>query len=84
MQIISGGAYFTDERLGFFVQADHLTFYHPGPTEFLGEFGPIGEQFHPQLVLLPLNTMTMADAVHAAKLLQPRLVVPLGSEEAEQ
>lgn len=75
---------YQDERLGFFIQADHLTLYHPGPTEFLGEFGPIGEQFHPQLVLLPLNTMTMADAVHAAKLLQPRLVVPLGSEEAEQ
>jgi len=75
---------YADERLGYLVQADHLTFYHPGPTTFLGEFGPIGEQFHPQLVLLPLGRMTLPDAVHAAKLLQPRVVVPLGPEHAEQ
>ena len=71
------------ERLGFLIQADHLLLYHAGLTSFLGEFGPIGEQFHPQCVLLPLGAMTPADAVHAAKLLQPRLVIPLGDEQAE-
>jgi len=74
---------FTDERLGFLVQADNLLLYHLGSTEFLGDFGPIGEQFHPQLVLLPLDAMTLTDAVNAARLLQPRLVVPLGTEKAE-
>ncbi len=74
---------FADERLGYLLQADHLLLYHLGPTAFLGEFGPIGEQFHPQLLLLPLEAMTLADALHAARLLQPRLVVPLGSERAE-
>ena len=72
-----------DEQLGFLIQADHLLLYHAGDTGFLGEFGPIGEQFHPQLVLLPLDNISHADAVHAAKLLQPRLVIPLGDEQAE-
>ncbi len=27
--------------------------------------------------------MTLADAIHAARLLQPRIVVPLGTEHAE-
>ena len=72
------------ENLGFLLGIDHLSLYHAGPTQFLGEFAPIGEQFHPQLVLLPLGEMTLADAVHAARQLQPRLVVPLGSEEAER
>jgi len=72
------------EWLGYLLGIDHLSLYHAGPTEFLGEFAPIGEQFHPQLVLLPLSEMTMADAVHAAKQLQPRLVVPLGPEDAER
>jgi len=73
-----------DERLGFLLGIDHLSLYHAGPTQFLGEFAPIGEQFHPQLVLLPLATMTPADAVNAARQLQPRLVVPLGQEAAER
>jgi len=72
-----------DEQLGFLVQADHLLCYHPGNTQFLGEFGPIGEQFHPQLVFLPLDGMSLGDAVLAAKLLQPRLVIPLGDEQTE-
>ena len=72
------------ERLGFMVQSDHLLLYHCGLTSFLGDFGPIGEQFHPQLLLLPLHPgMSMADAIHAARLLQPRLVIPLGNEEQE-
>jgi L-ascorbate metabolism protein UlaG (beta-lactamase superfamily) len=73
-----------EEKLGYLVQSDNLTLYHTGVTQFLGEFGIIGEQFHPQLVFLPLECgMSMADCVHAARQLQPRVVVPLGSEEAE-
>lgn len=76
---------YADERLGYMLQVDHLLIYHAGPTQFLGEFGPIGEQFHPQLVFLPTDEpMGMTDAVQAAKLLQPRLVVPLGSDESTQ
>ncbi|MHB9132185.1 MAG: MBL fold metallo-hydrolase [Armatimonadota bacterium] len=71
------------EQLGFLLQVEHLTLYFAGRTQFLGEFGPIGEQFHPQLVFLPLGGMNMSDAVHAAKLLQPRMAVPLGSEEVD-
>ncbi|HEY3379906.1 MAG TPA: hypothetical protein VGL77_20730, partial [Armatimonadota bacterium] len=72
------------EHLGYLVQADHLMFYHLGQTEFLGEFGAIGEQFHPQLLFMPLDgAMSVADCVHAAKILQPRIVVPLGSESSE-
>jgi len=72
------------EQLGYLLGIDHLSIYHAGPTQFLGEFAPIGEQFHPQLVLLPLGGMSLADAVNAARQLQPRLVVPLGSDEAER
>jgi len=74
-----------DEHIGFLVQVDHLLLYHAGDTQFLGEFGPIGEQFHPQLVILPVGgAMSMADCVHAARQLQPRLVLPLGPEAAER
>ena len=73
------------EHLGFLIQVDHLMLYHTGMTDFLGEFGPIGHQFTPHLVFLALDGgMSMTDCVHAAKLLQPRIVVPLGNEEAEQ
>jgi hypothetical protein len=73
-----------EEKLGFLLQSDNLTLYHTGVTQFLGEFGLIGDQFHPQLVFLPLECgMTMADCVQAAHLLQPRIVVPLGSQGAE-
>ena len=72
------------ERLGYLLQADNLSIYHTGLTQFLGEFGPIGEQFHPQLLFLPLSAeISMADCLHAAKQLQPRMVVPLGTEDAE-
>lgn len=72
------------EDIGFLVLADHLSLYHPGATQFLGEFGPIGEQFHPQLLFLPLDEMSMNDAVHAARQLKPRTVIPLGDEDAER
>jgi L-ascorbate metabolism protein UlaG (beta-lactamase superfamily) len=72
------------DQMGFFLQIDHLSLYHVGFTEFLGEFSAIGGQFHPQVILLPLGCgMTMADGVHAAKQLQPRLTIPLGPAEAE-
>ena len=74
----------SEERLGYLVQSDHLSLYHTGVTQFLGEFGLLGEQFHPQLVFLPLECgMTMADCVQAARQLQPHIVVPLGSESTE-
>lgn len=73
-----------EERLGYLLQIDHLLLYHAGCTEFLGEFGTIGQQFHPQLVLLPLQeSLSMADSIQTIKLLQARLVVPLGDEVAE-
>lgn len=73
------------DGLGFLVQSEHLSLYCAGRTQFLGEFGPIGEQFHPQLVLLALSgDLTLSDSVHAAKLLQPRLTVPLGAGSEEQ
>ncbi len=76
---------YPEERLGFLLQIEHLQLYHAGPTDFLGEFGPIGEQFHPQLVFLPVTgTMTMADTVHAARQLQPRVAVPLGDEDPQR
>jgi len=71
------------ERLGFFLVADNVTLYHTGPTEFIGEFGPLGQQFHPQLLLLPLQEMTFADSLLAARLLQPRVVVPLAPDTTE-
>lgn len=74
-----------EERVSFLVQADHLTCYHTGYTEFLGEFGPIGEQFRPQLVFLVIGKhLSLTDALHAARQLQPRLVVPLGGDEVER
>ncbi|HOS42155.1 MAG TPA: hypothetical protein PK794_00535 [Armatimonadota bacterium] len=72
------------EELGFLLLADNLSLYHAGVTQYLGEFGPIGEQFHPQLLCLPLDGMPLRDAVQAARQLKPRVVVPLGDEDAER
>ncbi len=75
----------TADALGFLLHFDHLSLYHAGDTQFLGEFGAIGQQFQPQLVLLPVSEeLSVADAVHAAKILQPRLVVPLGADALER
>ncbi len=74
----------SSDDIGFLILADHLSVFHPGRTQFLGEFGPIGEQFHPQLLFLPLDTLSMNDAVHAARLLKPRAVIPLGDEDTER
>lgn len=74
-----------EEQLGYLLQSDHLTCYHAGGTQFLGEFGPIGEQFHPQLFCIQVGSeMSLGDCVHAAKLVQPRLAIPLGDEAVEQ
>lgn len=72
------------ERLGFVIHADNLQLYHTGLTHFLGEFGLIGRQFSPQLVLLPLAGMSLPDAIHATKQLLPRLVVPLGVDDGAE
>ncbi len=74
-----------DDRLGYLLLLEHLSIYHAGVTQYLGEFGALGQQFHPQLVFLPLTVeMSMADSLLAAKLLQPRLAVPMGAEADER
>ncbi len=73
-----------DEHLGYILTMDHLSLFHTGVTQFISEFNAIGEQFHPQLLFLPLAGMSAADAVHAARQLQPRLVIPLGDEDSER
>lgn len=72
------------EELGFMLQSDNLLLFHSGITDIIGEFGTIGEQFHPQLLLLPLKGMSMANAIHAARQLQPRMVIPLGEPDSEK
>ena len=72
------------DRLGYMLQSDNLLLFHSGVTDIIGEFGTIGEQFHPQLLLLPLYGMTLANAIHSARQLQPRIVIPLGIPTTEK
>ena len=65
---------------GYVVRTGGKTIYHAGDTAHFAEMADLGERFDIDLAFLPIGdvvTMGPEDAVRAAKLLKPKLTVPL-------
>lgn len=66
---------------GFVVNAGKgACIYHAGDTALFGDMKLIGELYHPDVALLPIGdgyTMGPREAAYAARLIQPKLVVPM-------
>ncbi len=75
-QIIYGG-----EACGYVIEfANGLKLYHAGDTNVFGDMHIIRELYAPQIALLPIGdlfTMSPREAAYAAKLLQPKSIVPM-------
>ncbi len=65
---------------GFIVEMGGQTIYHAGDTGIFSDMSLIGELHDIDYALLPIGdnfTMGVADAIVAAKLLKPRVVIPM-------
>jgi L-ascorbate metabolism protein UlaG (beta-lactamase superfamily) len=65
---------------GFILQIDGMTIYDAGDTDRFAEMAWYGEQYEIDLLFLPIGdnfTMGIDEAVRAAKMLKPRLTVPI-------
>ncbi|MBI3942809.1 MAG: metal-dependent hydrolase [Chloroflexi bacterium] len=65
--------------VGFVIQIGGKTIYDTGDTALFSDMALIGERYHPDLLLLPIGdyfTMDPVDAVRAAKLVKPKVVIP--------
>src|SRR5207244_79154 len=74
-QIVYGG-----EACGYvFTLEDGTRVYHAGDTAVHSDMALIGELYRPDVALLPIGdhfTMSPREAAVAARLLQPRVIVP--------
>jgi len=71
---------YTGNPCGFLVTMDGKTLYHPGDTGLFYDMKMIGEMNKIDVAVLPIGdnfTMGIEDAVKAAELLQPGLVIPM-------
>ncbi len=65
---------------GFLVTIDGSTVYHPGDTGLMSDMQLIGRLENIVVALLPIGgnfTMDATDAIEAAKMLRPDIVVPM-------
>jgi L-ascorbate metabolism protein UlaG (beta-lactamase superfamily) len=65
-----------DKKIGVIIHLDGHKIYHAGDTDVIPEMSDI----KPDVALLPVSgtyVMTVAEALEAAKILQPKLVVPM-------
>ncbi len=65
---------------GFILQKESKTFYHAGDTSFFSGMKNLGEKFAIDVAFLPIGdrfTMGIDEAVHAAKALHPKTVIPI-------
>jgi L-ascorbate metabolism protein UlaG (beta-lactamase superfamily) len=66
----------TKEWLGFIIEIDGVRIYHAGDTDFIPEM----EGLNVDIALLPVSgtyVMTAAEAVEAAKVIRPKIAVPM-------
>ena len=71
---------YTGNPCGFLVTMDGKTLYHPGDTGLFYDMKLIGEMTPIDVAVLPIGdnfTMGIGDALKAAELLQPRMVIPI-------
>ncbi len=65
---------------GFIIKMDGKTVYHAGDTGLFSDMSLIGETNHVDLALLPIGdnfTMGIEDAIRAAEMLHPKMVIPM-------
>ena len=70
---------YTGPAVGFIVTLDEITLYFAGDTGLFGDMKLIGELYEPQVAILPIGdnfTMGPRDAVVAAEMIRPRIVIP--------
>jgi L-ascorbate metabolism protein UlaG (beta-lactamase superfamily) len=71
---------YTGPPCGFVVKMADKTLYYAGDTGLFGDMGLIGDLHRPQVAILPIGdnfTMGIEDAVEAAKLVRPDVVIPM-------
>lgn len=71
---------YTGQPCGFLIDVEGKTLYHAGDTGLLSELEMLGERENIEVALLPIGdnfTMGVMDAVYAASLLRPRMVIPM-------
>jgi L-ascorbate metabolism protein UlaG (beta-lactamase superfamily) len=74
------GITYTGNPVGFLIELPDLTVYHAGDTGLFSDMKLIGDSSSIDLALLPIGdnfTMGPDDAMLAAGLLHPKLVVPM-------
>ncbi|ACB39348.1 MBL fold metallo-hydrolase [Pyrobaculum neutrophilum] len=67
--------------VGYLVEADGVSLYHPGDTDLIGEMAKI----RADVFLAPIGgdgTMTAEEAAEAVKLIRPKIAVPIHFEGA--
>lgn len=75
------GTHYVGVAAGFVLTvADGPVLYHAGDTSVFGDMKLIAELYHPEIAMLPIGghyTMGPKEAALAAKLLAPRMILPL-------
>jgi len=81
LTIFATKAVHTDDSVGYVVEGNGVSLYHSGDTLFFMEMREIGERFSLDIAFIPINgkwgNFGVQEAVVAAKLLHPRLLVPM-------
>jgi L-ascorbate metabolism protein UlaG (beta-lactamase superfamily) len=65
-----------DNKIGVIVNMDGRSIYHAGDTDNIPEM----QEINPDVALLPVSgtyVMTAAEALEAAKILKPKLIIPM-------
>ena len=65
-----------DNKIGVIVNMDGKSIYHAGDTDIIPEM----QEINPDVALLPVSgtyVMTAAEALEAAKILKPKLIIPM-------
>ena len=65
-----------DEKIGVIIVMDSHRIYHAGDTDCIPEMA----DFRPDIALIPVSgtyVMTAEEAIEAANILQPRLIIPM-------
>jgi len=65
---------------GFVIRIGGHSIYHAGDTGVFGDMQLIGELYEPEIAFLPIGdrfTMGIKEAVKAAELIRPKIVVPM-------
>jgi len=71
---------YTGLACGFIVEMGRKTLFFAGDTGLFGDMELIGRRNHIDVALLPIGgnfTMDMDDAIEAAKMLRPGLIIPM-------